>query len=165
MSSWPCQYSWTLKEAMSQPLEQDSTAKKPSHEDSENNSESETESEEEYTASEDDMFLSIRFPSLPNCPTPYLRNRDFLDAKRARRYITKHFNLENIREGLWRYPDLSKDVIYHNTFIAPEHFESLQCYITRSIHDRNAALQIWSENIARYLVYSDLNPLLILNTL
>ena len=84
---------------MSQHSEHNSAAKKSSH-GSENNSESETELEEGSTASEDDVFLSIRFPSLPNFTTPYLRNRDFLDAKRARRYITKHFNLENIREGL-----------------------------------------------------------------
>ena len=115
-----------MKEAMSQPLEHDSVAKKSSHIDSEHNSESETELEEGSTTSEDDMFLSIQFPSPPNFHTPYLCNRDFLDTKRARRYITKHFNLKNIREGLRRYPDLSKDVIYHNTFIAPEHFESLQ---------------------------------------
>ena len=116
-------------------------------------------------ASEDDTFLSIQFPSPPNFHTPYLRNQDLIDAERARRYIMKHFNLENIREGLRHYPDLSKDVIYHNTFITPEHFESLQCYITRSIHDHNAALQILSENIARYLVSDDLNPLLMLNVL
>ena len=138
---------------------------KPSQHSSENHSGSETESEEGSTTSEDDVFLSIRFPSLPNFPTPYLRNWDFLDTEKARRYITKHFNLKNIREGLRRYPDLSKDILYHNTFITTEHFESLQCYITRSIHDCNAALQIWSENIARYLVYTDLNPLLILNIL
>ena len=150
---------------MSQPSEQDSAAKKPSHIDSETNSELETESEEGSMASEDDTFLSIQFPSPPNFHTPYLRNRDFLDAKRARRYITKHFNIENIREGLKRYPDLAKDIIYHNTFVAPEHFESLQHYITKSIHDRNAALQIWSEHIARYLVSDDLNPLLTINIL
>ena len=144
---------------MSQPLEHDSVATKSSH------IELETESEEGSMASEDDTFLSIRFPSPPNFTMPYLCNWDFLDTERARRYIMKHFNLENIREGLRRYPDLSKDVIYHNTFVAPEHFESLQCYINKSIHDRNAALQIWSENIARYLVYTDLNPLLILNIL
>ena len=150
---------------MSQPSEHDSAAKKSSHDGSETHSESETESEEGSTASEDDVFLSIRFPSLPHFPTPYLCNRDFLNTEKARRYIMKHFDLENIREGLRRYPDLSKDTIYHNTFIAPEHFESLQCYITRIIHDRNATLQIWSESITRYLVYTDLNPLLILNIL
>ena len=150
---------------MSQPLEQNLKAKKSSQSDSENNSKSETELEEGSMASEDDIFLSIRFPSPPNFHTPYLHNRDFLDAERARKYIMKHFNIENIREGLQCYPDLSKDVIYHNTFIAPEHFESLQHYITRSIHDRNAALQIWSEHIARYLVSDDLNPLLMLNVL
>ena len=87
-------------EAMSQPSEHNSAAKKSSHIDSEINSESESESEEGSTASEDDLFLSIQFPSPPNFDSPYLRNWDFLDAERARRYITKHFNLENIREGL-----------------------------------------------------------------
>ena len=77
----------------------------------------------------------------------------------------KHFNLENIREGLQHYPDLSKDVLYHNTFVIHEHFKSLQRYITRSIHDHNATLQIWSEHIARYLVSDNLNPLLTINIL
>ena len=85
---------------MSQASEHDSAAKKSSHIDLETNSESETESEEGSTASEDDTFLSIRFPSPPDFTAPYLRNWDFLDAERARRYITKYFNLENIREGL-----------------------------------------------------------------
>ena len=150
---------------MSQPSETHPKAKKSSQHDSENNSESETESEEGSMASEDDTFLSIQFPSPPNFHPPYLRNRDFLDNERARRYITKHFNIENIREGLQHYPDLPKDVIYHNTFITPEHFESLQCYIDKSIHDCNAAFQIWSEHIARYLVSDELNPLLIFNVL
>ena len=149
---------------MSQHSEQKSNANKSSH-GSEANSESETELEEGSTASEDDVFLSIQFPSLPNFHSPYLCNRDFLDAERARRYIMKHFNLENIREGLRCYPDLSKDVIYHNTFVAPEHFESLQRYITKTINNHNAALQIWSEHIARYLVSDDLNPLLTINIL
>ena len=150
---------------MSQPLEPHSEAIKSSQYNLENNSESETESKEGSMASEDDTFLSIRLPSPLNFHTPYLCNWDFLDAKRARKYITKHFNIENIREGLQHYPDLSKDIIYHNTFVSPEHFESLQHYINKSIHDRNAALQIWSENIARYLVSDNLNPLLILNVL
>ena len=143
---------------MPQPSEHHSTANQSSHS-------SESESEESSTASEDDVFFSIRFPSPPNFSHPYLRNRDFLDSERARRYITKHFNLENIREGLRRYPDLSRDVLYHNTFVVPEHFESLQRYIYKSINDRNAQLQTWSDNIARYIAYSDLNPLLILNVL
>ena len=84
---------------MSQHSEQKSEANKSSH-GSETNSESDTELEEGSTASEDDTFLSIRFPSPPNFHKPYLRNWVFLDAERARRYITKHFNLENIREGL-----------------------------------------------------------------
>ena len=150
---------------MSQASEHNPGAKKSSQNNSKTNSESETKLEEGSTASDEDMFLSIQFPSLPNFHTPYLRNRDFLDAERARKYITKHFNIENIREDLRRYSDLSKHIIYHNTFVTPEHFESLQCYINRSIRDRNAALQIWSEHIARYLVSDKLNPLLILNAL
>ena len=60
---------------MSQPLEQDSTAEKSTHG-------LETESEEGSTASEDDVFFSIWFPSPPHFHTPYLRIRDFLDAER-----------------------------------------------------------------------------------
>ena len=71
---------------MLQHSEQKTEANKSSH-GSETNSKSETESEEGSTASEDDVFLSIWFPSPPNFHTPYLRNRDFLDAERARKYI------------------------------------------------------------------------------
>ena len=150
---------------MSQPSEHITKAKKSSHEDSETNSESETESEEGSMASEDNTFLSIRFPLLPILPTPYLCNRDFLDSKRARKYITKHFNLKNIKEGLHRYPDLSRDILYHNTFVFPDHFDSLQCYIDKSICECNATFQIWSEHIARYIASDNLNPLLIFNVL
>ena len=150
---------------MSQHLEQVTEAKKSSHEDSESNSELETESEEGSMASEDDTFLSIQFPSPPNYPTPYLCNQDFLDAERARKYIMKHFNLENIKEGLQCYPDLSQDILYHNTFIDPDHFDSLQHYINKSNHKRNATLQIQSERIARYRRSDDLNPLIIFHTL
>ena len=149
---------------MSQPSEQDSMAKQSSQ-GSETNSKSETELEEGSTASEDDVFLSIWFPSPPNFHTPYLRNRDFLDAKRARRYITKHFNLKNIKEGLRHYPDLSQDILYHNTFVDPDHFDSLQCYINKSIHKHNATLQILSEHIARYHRSDNLNPLMIFHIL
>ena len=81
-------------------MEQVSGAEKSSHDDSETNSELETNSEEGYTASEDDTFLSIQFPSPPNFPSPYLCNWDFLDSERARKYIMKHFNLKNIKKGL-----------------------------------------------------------------
>ena len=66
---------------MSQPLEHITEAKKSSHEDLETNSELETELEEGSMASEDDTFLSIQYPSLPNFPTPYLCNQDFLDSE------------------------------------------------------------------------------------
>ena len=146
---------------MSQPLEWNTKAKKSSHVDSETNSESEKGS----MSFEDDTFLSIQFPSPPNFPTPYLHNQDFLDSERARKYIMKHLNLENIKEGLRCYPDLSRDILYHNTFVVPDHFDSLQCYINKSVCKCNAALQIWSEHIARYIASDDLNPLLIFNVL
>ena len=57
------------------------------------------------------------------------------------------------------------DILYHNTFVAPDHFESLQCYINKSIRECNATLQIWSGQIARYIASDDLNPLLIFNIL
>ena len=141
------------------PLEHIPEAKKSSHE------HLETELEEGSMASEDDTFLSIQFPSLPHFPKPYLRNWDFLDSERARNYIMKHFNIGNIKEGLCHYPDLSRDILYHNTFIVPDHFNSLQHYINKSIHKHNAALQIWSEHIARYIASDGLNPLLIFNVL
>ena len=144
---------------MSQHLEIKSRAKKSSHEDLE------TESEQGSMASEDNMFLSIWFPSLPNFPTPYLHNQDFLDAKWARKYITKHFNFENIKEGLQCYPDLSRDILYHNTFVDPDHFDSLQCYINKSIREHSATLQIWSEHIARYYRSDKLNPQIIFHIL
>ena len=150
---------------MSQPSEQNPEAKKSSQNDSECDSKSETELEEGSTASEDNMFLSILFPSPPNFHTPYLHNQDFLNSERARKYIMKHFNLKNIKEGLQCYPDLCRDIIYHNTFIDPDHFDSLQHYINKSNHKRNATLQIQSEHIARYRRSDDLNPLIILHTL
>ena len=77
----------------------------------------------------------------------------------------KHFNLENIKEGLQCYPDLSRDILYQDTFIDPDHFDSLQCHINKSICDCNATLQIWSEHIARYLTSDNLNPLMIFHIL
>ena len=62
----------------------------------------------------------------------------------------KHFNLKNIKEGLQRYPDLSRDILYNNTIIDPDHFNSLQHYIQKSIRNRNVTFQIWSEHITRY---------------
>ena len=147
---------------MSQPSEQITEANKPSHEELEYYSDFDSELEDGSTASEEDMFLSIWYSSPPNFPTPYLCNWDFLDTERARKYIMKHFNLKNIKEGLRRYPDHSRDILYHNTFIDPDHFDSLQRYINKSIHKHNATFQIWSEHITRYSASDDLNPLLII---
>ena len=84
---------------MSQALEQNTEAKKSSHEDSEYYYESDTELEEGSTASEEDTFLSIRYPSLPYFPTAYLHNWNFGEPDKALKYITKHFNLGAIQDS------------------------------------------------------------------
>ena len=84
---------------MSQPAEHDSVAKKSSHEESEYTSNLDTELEEGSTASEEDMFLSIQYPSPPFFPTPYLHNWDFLNSERALKYLMWHFNLKTIHDA------------------------------------------------------------------
>ena len=91
---------------MSQHLEQITKVDKPSHD------ESDSKSEEGSTASEEDMLLSIQYPSPPYFPTPYLHNWDFRDSNQALKYITKHSNCETIHNSLWKFPDLSPDFIY-----------------------------------------------------
>ena len=117
--------------------------------------------EERSTTSEEDTFLSIQYPSPPYFPTPYLCNQDFGDPDKVLKYITKHFNLDMIHKSVKLFPNLSQDFIYSNTFVDPDHFSQLQCYINRSIHEGNAYLQKWLELQARYLVYTDINPLII----
>ena len=85
-----CQCSWTLKEAMSWALENNSKSQKSSHHDMEhhsNHSKSGSKSEEGSTTLEEDMFLSIWYPSPPNFPKPYLLNQDFRDSNWALKYI------------------------------------------------------------------------------
>ena len=134
---------------MSQHSEHISKAKKSSH----NKLQHSTELEEGSTASEEDTFLSIWYPSPPFFQTPYLCNWDFQTSEWAVKYLTKHFNFEMIKDGLQHYPDLSKDPVYYSTFIDPDHFNNLQQYINKSIWDHNAHLQIWSEHIARYYIW------------
>ena len=67
--------------SQSQHLEYKPEAKKSSHEDLESHSKSDTKSEEGSMASEDDTFLSIRYPSPPNFPSPYRHNWDFLPLR------------------------------------------------------------------------------------
>ena len=105
---------------MSQPLEQITKAKKSSQDDSECSSESDTKSEEGSTTSEEDMFLSIQYPSLPNFPTSYLCNQDFESSKEALKFITKCFNLDTIHESVTDFPNLSKNIIYFNTYMDPD---------------------------------------------
>ena len=126
---------------MSQHSEHITDAKQSSHDELEYYSDLDSKLEEGSTTSEEDIFLSIWYPSLPYFPTPYLHNRDFRDPEKALRYITKHFNLGMIYNSIQRFPDLSKVFVYSNTFINPDHFTLLQHYINKSICDPNAYLQ------------------------
>ena len=132
-----------------------SVDKKPSHE------ESDSESEEGSTTSEEDMFLSIQYPSPPNFPTPYLCNWDFRDPDKGLKYIMNHFNLETIHNSLQRFPDLSLNFIYSNSFVDPDHFSLLEHYINKSIHDWNALHQKGFELHTRHLTSDELNPFII----
>ena len=110
---------------MSQPLEQISEAKQSSHEESEYTSISETKSEEGSTASEEDTFFSIWYPS-PNFPTPYIHNQDFGDTDKALKYIMKVFNLQVIHNSLLAFPTLSRDIVYYGTYIDSDRFTTKQ---------------------------------------
>ena len=94
--------------------------------------------EEASTASEDDVFASIQYPSLlpaknfPLCfPKPYLQNWDFKDSNQALKYIRRYFNCETIHKSLKPFPNLAKDFIYANTYMDSYRFNSLQCYINK----------------------------------
>ena len=126
---------------MSQPSEQITKAKKSSHEELEYYSNSDSESEEGSTASEEDSFLSIQYPSPPYFPTPYLQDWDFRNSDKGQKYITKHFNLKTLHNSLRRFPDLSHDFIYSNTFVDPDRFLLLKHYINKSICKHNALLE------------------------
>ena len=94
---------------MSLILEHVSKDNKPSHQESEYNSNLDSESEEGSTASKEDMFLSIWYPSPPNFPTPYLHNQEFRDPDKALRYIMKNFNFETVIKSLQSFPNFSAD--------------------------------------------------------
>ena len=146
---------------MSQPSEQITKVTKSSQNDSESNSEMDPELEEGSTTFEEDMFLSIWYPSPPYFPKPYLHNQDFRSPDKALKYIMKHFNLETIHKSVKQFPYLSHDFIYSNTFVDPDHFILLQHYINKSIRECNAYLQKWLELHSRYIAFDELNPLVI----
>ena len=127
---------------MSQPLDLKTEAKQPSHVKSKSDSEMETELEDKSTASEADVFCSIRFPAPPFFPKPYLHNWDSINFLQAEKYKMKHFNPEMIHNSLQLYPDHSKDFIYYNTYVNVAHFTSLQHHIDLSIQTHNACLQL-----------------------
>ena len=123
------------------------------------------ESYEASTASEDDVFTSIWYPSPPPAknfslcfPKPYLQNQDFKDPDQALRYIKRYFNHKTIHTSLKVFPNLTKDFIYANTYVDSHCFNSLQCYINKSIQDQDAA---WLELHVRYYSTSTPNPYII----
>ena len=100
--------------------------------------------EESYasTESEEDTSLSIHYPSPSPSKKfslqfhkPSLCNQDFKNSNQALRYIMKNFNLKLIHQNLKSFPDLSKDFIYSNTYVASHQFTQLQHFINKSIQD------------------------------
>ena len=146
---------------MSYHMEHDSENDESSQKDTEYHSESgSTKLEEGSTASEEDTFLSIWYPSPPSFPTPYLHNWDFRDSDQTLEYIMKPFNLESVHNSLKKFPDLSNDFIYSNIYIDSHQFTQLQCYINKSIHNQNAFLQRWLALHARYST-TGINPFIL----
>ena len=124
-----------------------------------------SESEEASTTSDDDVFTSIQYPSPPpaknfplHFPKPYLRDWDFRDSDQALKYIKRYFNHKMIHKSLKVFPNLAKDFIYANTYMDSYHFNSLQCYINKSIQDWDAA---WLELHMRYNSTSAPNPYIV----
>ena len=140
---------------MSHSTEQDSRCAESSHKSTEYHSDTDgSELEEASTASDDDVFTSIQYPSLPPVknfplcfPKPYLHNWDFRDSNQALRYIMRYFNCETIHQSLKSFPSFHTDFIYSNIYMETHHFNSLQCYINKSIQDQNAK---WLELLVRY---------------
>ena len=100
-----------------------------------------TKSEEVSTASDNDVFTSIQYLSLPPAKNfllyflkPYLQHWDFKDSDQALRYITRFFNHKTIHQSLESFPNLYNNFIYMET----HHFNLLQHCIDKSIHDQNA---------------------------
>ena len=95
-----------------------------------------TKLEKASTASDNDVFASIWYPSLPatkNLPLcfskPYLHHQDFKDSDQALRYIMRYFNCQTIHQSLKSFPNLYNDFIYSNTYVETHCFDSLQHYI------------------------------------
>ena len=165
MSSWHLPMFLNPERSMSHSTEHDSKCAESSHPSMEYHSDAdETKLEEASTASENDVFASIWYPSLPLvknfplcCSKPYLCNWDFKDSDQALKYIMKYFNHKTIHNSLKSFPDLSTDFIYSITYVDTHHFTQLQCYINKSIHDQNAK---WLALQARYST-STLNPYIV----
>ena len=165
-SSWHLPTFLNPERSMSYSMEQHSKSAESSHQSMEYHSNTDgTELEEASTASDNDVFASIWYPSLPPVknfplcfPKPYLQNRDFKDSNQALRYIRRYFNPETIHKSLKFFPNLAKDFIYTNTYVDSHCFNSLQCYINKSIQDQDAA---WLELHARYYSTSVINPYIV----
>ena len=128
---------------MSHNTGQDSEHAESSHKSTEYHSDTDaSESEKASTASDDDVFASIWYPSpppvknFPLCfPKPSLCNWNFKDSDQA---LKRYFNHEMIHQSLKSFPNLYNDFIYSNTYVDIHRFNSLQCYINKSIQDQDA---------------------------
>ena len=89
-------------------MEQVSKHAESSHQTTEYHSDGDgTKLEVPSTASDDDVFTSIQYPSLPpaknfplHFPKPYLHNQDFKGSDQALRYTMRYFNHQTIHQSL-----------------------------------------------------------------
>ena len=170
-----CQYSWTLKETMSQHSEHDSEIAESSQlQTMEYHSkadepialtiEDDNESDHETTDSElENVFNGIHYPAPCQWEHTYLWLHSFWDPDKAWEYINRRFNPQMTRESLLQFPNLASDFIYNNTYVDTAHYISLQCDIQKSIWDCNAFVQKWLELRAHYTLPESLNPFIIAN--
>ena len=98
-------------------MDHNSKSDESSQKNMEYHSELGSELEEGSTASLEDKFLSIWYPSPPYFPKPYLQKWDFKNAEQALKYIMKCFSFKLIHTSLQSFPGLSNDFIHCNTFV------------------------------------------------
>ena len=170
-----CQCSWTLIEAMSQHLEQDSKIAESSHSQTmEHHSEADesmartieedNESDHETTDSKlENVFDGIHYPAPHHWEHAYLHFHNFWDPDKAREYINRRYNPQTISKSLSQFPNFVSNFIYSNTYVDTDRFIILQSYIQKSIWDYNAFVQKWLELRACLLPSESLNPFIVAN--
>ena len=124
--------------------------------------EEDNESDHETTDSElENVFDGIHYPAPHQWEHTYLWLHNFWDPDEAQDYINRRFNWQSTRESLFAFPNLATNFIYSNTYINAGQYDSLQCYIQKSIRDHNAFVQKRLEFRACYSPTESLNHFIV----